>query len=65
MPGSERQEVTTGAKGRFETTFKAGRLPGSRTDQEPDEVVCYVGEVVFGEDTGELLGAGKLDVSYP
>jgi hypothetical protein len=28
-------------------------------------VICYVGEVVFGEDTGELVGAAKLKVSYP
>jgi hypothetical protein len=58
-------EVTTDAKGRFETTFKAGVCPEAERTKHPTEVVCYVGEVVFGEDTGELVGAAKLDVSYP
>jgi hypothetical protein len=59
------KEVTTDAKGRFETTFKAGVCPEGERTRHPTEVVCYVGEVVFGEDTGELVGAAKLLVSYP
>jgi hypothetical protein len=59
------KEVTTDAKGRFETSFKAGVCPEAERTKHPTEVVCYVGEVVFGEDTGELVGAGKVFVSYP
>jgi hypothetical protein len=58
-------EVTTDAKGRFETPFKAGVCPESERIKMRTEVKCYVGVVKFGEDTGELVGAGKLDVSYP
>lgn len=59
------KEVTTDAKGRFETTFKAGVCPEAEHTKHPTEVVCYVGEAVFGEDTGELVGAATLKVSYP
>jgi hypothetical protein len=59
------KEVTTDAKGRFETSFKAGVCPEAERTKHPTEVVCYVGEVIFGEDTGELVGAAKLFVSYP
>jgi len=58
-------EVTTDAKGRFETNFKAGVCPEAERTKKPTQVICYVGEVVFGEDTGELVGAAKLKVSYP
>ncbi len=58
-------EVTTDAKGRFETTFKAGVCPEAERIKMRTEVKCYVGAVKYGEDTGELVGAGKLDVSYP
>ncbi len=58
-------EVMTNAKGRFEAPFEVGLCPegeqiGMRTERK-----CYVGRVVFGEDTGELRGATKLLVSYP
>ncbi len=58
-------EVMTDGKGRFETSFKAGVCPEGERIKMRTEVKCYVGEVVFGEDTGELVGAAKLDVSYP
>ena len=58
-------EVTTDAKGRFETTFKAGVCPEGERVKQRTEVVCYVGEVVFGEDIGSLVGAERLKVSYP
>ncbi len=59
------KEVMTNAKGRFETSFEVGLCPegeqiGMRTERK-----CYVGRLVSGEDTGELLGATKLLVSYP
>ena len=41
------KEVTTSAKGRFETTFKAGVCPEAERTKNPTEVVCYVGEVVY------------------
>ena len=59
------KEVTTDARGRFETTFTAGLCPEGEQIRMRTERLCYVGEVVFGEDTGELVGAAKLKVSYP
>ena len=58
-------ELMTNAKGRFETPFEVGLCPegeqiGMRTERR-----CYVGELVTGEDTGELAGSAKLLVSYP
>jgi hypothetical protein len=58
-------EVTTDAKGRFETSFKAGVCPEAERVKMRTEVVCYVGELAFGEDTGSLVAAAKLLVSYP
>jgi hypothetical protein len=29
------------------------------------ERTCYIGRVQFGEDTGELLPAAKVIVTYP
>jgi hypothetical protein len=58
-------EVTTDARGRFETSFSVGLCPEGEPTMHPTERVCYVGEAVFGEDTGELVGAAKLKVSYP
>lgn len=56
--------VTTDAKGRFETTFDAGVCEGKMT-KRPTERICWVGELVTGEDNGELVGAAKLRVTYP
>ena len=58
-------EVTTDAKGRFETSFDVGLCPEGEQLHMRTERLCYVGEVVFGEDTGELVGAAKLKVTYP
>jgi hypothetical protein len=58
-------EVTTDAKGRFETSFTVGLCPEGEQIRTRTERLCYVGEVVFGEDTGELVGPAKLKVSYP
>lgn len=57
--------VSTDAKGRFETTFKAGVCPEGERTKNPTEVLCYVGEPKWVEDTGSLVGAAKLLVSYP
>ena len=59
------KEVTTDARGRFETSFTAGLCPEGEQVKMRTERLCYVGEVLFGEDTGELVGAAKLKVSYP
>jgi hypothetical protein len=58
-------EVTTNAKGRFETAFRAGVCPEGERKGGRTEVVCYVGALSFGEDSGELVGAAKILVSYP
>jgi hypothetical protein len=31
----------------------------------PTERTCYIGELVTGEDTGSLVGAAKITVTYP
>lgn len=59
------KEVTTDAKGRFETSFEVGLCPEGERVKMRTEFACYVGEVVLGEDTGELVGAARLLVSYP
>jgi len=58
-------EVTTDEKGRFETSFEVGLCPEAEKVKMRTEVICYIGEIVFGEDTGELVGAARLKVSYP
>ena len=57
--------VTTDMKGRFETTFDVGLCPEGEPHGKLTQRVCYVGELRFGEDTGELVGAAKLIVTYP
>ncbi len=57
--------VKTDRRGRFTTSFKAGLCPEGEAGKQPTSRVCYVGEVVWGEDTAELLGAAKLIVTYP
>jgi hypothetical protein len=59
------KEVTTDAKGRFETSFEVGLCPEGEPTMKPTQRICWVGEAVFGEDTGNLVGAAKLKVSYP
>lgn len=57
--------VTTDAKGRFQTTFKVGLCPEGEATKKPTQRVCYIGELVSGEDTGSLSGAARLLVTYP
>ena len=52
-------------KGRFETTFDVGLCPEGEPHGKLTQRVCYVGELRLGEDTGELVGAAKLIVTYP
>lgn len=57
--------VTTDRSGRFRTTFQAGLCPEGEPGKMPTERICYVGELVTGEDTGSLVGAAKITVTYP
>jgi hypothetical protein len=58
-------EVVTNAKGRFETSFRAGVCPEAERVDMRTEVVCYIGQLETGEDGGRLAGAAKVIVSYP
>jgi hypothetical protein len=57
--------VSTDAKGRFQTSFTVGLCPEGEPTKKPTQRVCYVGELITGEDTGSLLGAARLIVTYP
>ena len=57
--------VMTNAKGRFETTFEVRFCPEAERAKKPTTVICYIGSLLTGEDTGELAGAARLLVSYP
>lgn len=57
--------VNTDRKGRFQTSFNVGLCPEGRRTRKPTQVVCYVGELVSGEDTASLLGSARLIVTYP
>jgi hypothetical protein len=59
------QAVTTDRHGRFRATFTAGLCPEGEPGKMPTERTCYIGELVSGEDTGSLVGAAKITVSYP
>jgi hypothetical protein len=59
------EAVTTDRGGRFRTTFQAGLCPEGEPGKMPTERVCYIGELVTGEDTGSLVGAAKITVTYP
>ncbi len=59
------KSVLTNAKGRFETTFEVRFCPEAERAKKPTTVVCYIGSLVTGEDTGELVGAARLLVTYP
>lgn len=62
---SNATSVTTDAKGRFRTTLQAGLCPEGEATRKPTQRVCYVGELVSGEDTGSLVGAARIIVTYP
>jgi hypothetical protein len=57
--------VTTDAKGRFQTAFKVELCPEGEATKKPTRRVCYVGELVTEEDSGSLVGAARLIVTYP
>ncbi len=57
--------VATDSRGRFQTSFKVGLCPEGKPTKEPTQRVCYVGELQTGEDTGSLVGAARLIVTYP
>lgn len=57
--------VTTDRSGRFRTTFKVGLCPEGEPGKMPSERICYVGELLTGEDTGSLVGAAMITVTYP
>jgi hypothetical protein len=59
------KSVVTNAHGRFETTFEVRFCPEAERAKKPTTVVCYVGSLAGGEDTGELAGAARLLVTYP
>lgn len=65
-PCTENKEaVTTDRRGRFHTTFQAGLCPEGEPGKMPTERICYIGELVTGEDTGSLIGAARITVTYP
>ncbi len=57
--------VTTNAKGKFETRFQVGLCPEGESTKRPTQRICYVGAIETGEDTGSLVGAARLVVTYP
>jgi hypothetical protein len=57
--------VKTNAKGNFQTPFRVGVCPEGKRTKKPTQEVCYVGELVTGEDTGSLVGPAKLIVTWP
>jgi hypothetical protein len=57
--------VKTDSKGRFQTPFTVGLCPEGEATKRPTQRICFVGELVTGEDTGELVGAAKLVVTFP
>jgi hypothetical protein len=57
--------VTTDAKGKFQTGFPVGLCPEGEATKKPTQRVCYVGELVTGEDTGSLVAPAKLIVTWP
>jgi hypothetical protein len=59
------ETVTTDKRGRFRATFQARLCPEGEPGTMPTERICYIGELVTGEDTGSLVGAAKITVTYP
>ncbi len=62
---SDEQTVTTDRRGRLSTTYQVGLCPEGAAGNMPTERTCYIGELVTGEDTGSLVGAAKITVTYP
>ena len=59
------KSVTTDAKGRFTTPFSVGLCPEGEPTKKPTQRICWIGQLVNGEDTGSLVGAARLVVTYP
>jgi hypothetical protein len=59
------KSVMTDSKGKFTTSFSVGLCPEGEPTKKPTQRVCWIGELVSGEDTGQLVGAARLVVSYP
>jgi hypothetical protein len=57
--------VRTGRLGRFKTSFLVELCPEGEPGEIVTERTCFIGEPVFGEDTGMLEGAAKITVTYP
>ncbi len=57
--------VTTNGKGKFQTSFPVGLCPEGEATNKPTQRICYVGELVAGEDTASLAAAARLVVTYP
>ena len=67
VPCNDENEVsaTTGATGRFTTTFKVQVCPEGEPLEVITQRICYVGVPQFGEDTGTLDPYTEVTVSYP
>jgi hypothetical protein len=59
------ETVHADARGRFQASFKVGLCPEGEPTKRPTQRVCYLGELLTGEDTGRLVAPTKLIVSYP
>ncbi len=59
------ETVETDAKGRFKRPFEAQLCPEGMRAHQPTTLICYVGVLQFGEDTGMLEPAAKVKVTYP
>jgi hypothetical protein len=57
--------VKTNARGAFALRFKVELCPEGAAGEHPTERICYVGALETGEDTGTLVGAARISVTYP
>jgi hypothetical protein len=57
--------VMTDAKGKFQASFEVGLCPEGEPTKKPTQRVCYIGELMTGEDTGSLVGAARIVVTFP
>jgi hypothetical protein len=57
--------VETNGFGHFKTTFHVELCPDAAIGKVVTERTCYIGRVLFGEDTGELQPAARIIVTYP
>jgi hypothetical protein len=57
--------VKTNARGAFALAFKVELCPEGAKGEHPTERICYIGALETGEDTGTLVGAARISVTYP